>query len=137
MSLHNKWTRVNSWKRKSYFFFPPDVKAFHPKTPDHQCLPLMCFGDTCARLVHLHVYVCVLPSACVFVYQTAAQSKPALCEWNKLRHRCCVFRNGKETQACPDVICRPHPRPRIGWINKTLFRIVFGEGDRAGPRGWS
>lgn len=81
-----------------------------------------------ALLAYLCIYVCALLSPCVFVYRAAAQFKPLrrLFASGKLRHRC-AQQHGKETQN-PSRHYLPLIRALNGWINKSLFRIVFGEG---------
>ncbi len=111
----NKW-----WRLKTLF------SSFHRWSKctisDHQCLPWVLAMR--ALLAYLCIYVCALLSLCEFVYGTPAQFKPLRVE--KLRHRC-AWLHGKETQTHPDIISL-WSEASNAWINKSLFRIVFGEG---------
>jgi len=63
---------------------------------------------------------------CVFVYGTPAQFKPsAFCEWKTQTQMWAATWKGDSN---PSRHYLPLIRASNGWINKSLFRIVFGEG---------
>lgn len=101
------------------------VEAFHPKAllwttnVFLKCLAMR------SLLAYLCIYVCALLLPCVFVYGAPAQFKPsAFCEWKTQTQMWAATWKGDSN---PSRHYLPLIRASNGWINKCLFRIVFGE----------
>lgn len=87
-----------------------------------------CWPTCVFMFVHSSCFVCL------YIHRTPAQFKPTpsasfffFFAGGKLRYRCAQQLHGKETQTHPDIISL-WSEALNGWINKSLFRIVFGEG---------
>lgn len=90
---------------------------------------LKCSGGVCCRPTCVFVCVCVASSCRVRLYmgrRLGLKHSVGFFASGKLRHRCArLHRKGDSN---PSRHYLPLIRALNGWINKSLFRIVFGEG---------
>lgn len=81
-----------------------------------------------ALLVYLDIYICALLLLRVFVYHTPARFKTTpltFFDW-KTQIQMCVATRKADSNLSRHYL--PTIRASNGWINKALFRVVFGKG---------
>ena len=86
-------------------------------------------GDACTVGLPAYLCLCTPLAACVCIYRTPARlslkHSIGSCNWGTQIQMCAATRKGDSN---PSRHYLPPIRDLNGWINKSLFRIVFGEG---------